>query len=381
MKILATGYNIFNFDNGIAPQKNGGSIMIADICEYLGRYNDMYFFITDKIVKEKRYGTIKILDNTYGFEEYPEYRRVKDGDQRLLCGFDHVIESINPDFVLVQTLNQFALDVIDYLEEARIKYAYVSHLFIGKNKYYSDSFSEKFEDSLYKKNDLKIITVGNGMRKRLLSEYSNIREENIYTVVNGTKIDNNSQQEPCFFNNDKRILICSGSIQPRKNQMQLIRSIALLEKEILENLRVIIIGVGSQERIDSLNNEIIENGLENVVEYHEPLEAKDMSKIYSIADGLVLPSLCEGVSLVILEALRFGKPVIMFEDNETAEDVNNEDAVILVDDHSDTGLADGIRRWYYKEWDEKRIKTYSDYFTMERVAKDYNKIIYQLVES
>ena len=90
-----------------------------------------------------------------------------------------------------------------------------------------------------------------------------------------------------------------------------------------------------------------------------------------MADGLVLPSLMEGLSLVTLEAIQHGKPVIMFADNETASDVNSPDATILVKERSDQALADAIVEWYERDWDIKKIKEYSKNFTIERVADEY----------
>ena len=84
-----------------------------------------------------------------------------------------------------------------------------------------------------------------------------------------------------------------------------------------------------------------------------------------------MSALCEGLSLVALEMLRFGKPVIMFSDNETAEDVNDDKAVVFAKDHSDQALANAIEEWYNRKWDDVYIRNYSDYFSMERVADDY----------
>ncbi len=84
-----------------------------------------------------------------------------------------------------------------------------------------------------------------------------------------------------------------------------------------------------------------------------------------------MPSLSEGLSLVATEMLSYGKPVIMFSDNETAGDINDPKVAVLAKDHSDQALADAIVEWYERDWDEKYIKEYSRYYSMERVADDY----------
>ena len=88
-----------------------------------------------------------------------------------------------------------------------------------------------------------------------------------------------------------------------------------------------------------------------------------------------MPSLIEGLSLVTLEAISYGMPVIMFSDNETAADINDTKATILVDEHSDEALAYGIEKWFAMQWDNDYIREYSKFFTLERVANDYLKII------
>ena len=97
----------------------------------------------------------------------------------------------------------------------------------------------------------------------------------------------------------------------------------------------------------------------------------EMKKVYSVADALIMPSLSEGLSLVALEMLTYGKPVIMFADNETAGDVNDSKVVVLAQDHSDQSLAAAIMEWYDRDWDDTYIKKYSNYYSMERVADEY----------
>ena len=97
----------------------------------------------------------------------------------------------------------------------------------------------------------------------------------------------------------------------------------------------------------------------------------EMEKLYTVADGLIFPSLLEGLSLVALEIMTYGKPIIMFSDNETAVDISNPEVVVLAKDHSDQALADAIRKWYETDWNMNTIKEYSHQFSMERVAQNY----------
>ena len=96
-----------------------------------------------------------------------------------------------------------------------------------------------------------------------------------------------------------------------------------------------------------------------------------MKKFYSISNGLIMPSLAEGLSLAMLENIAYGQPVILFRDSECAEDISDEGVVQIAEERSDACLANAIVKWYEKEWDKEHIVEFSKYFTMERMADDY----------
>ena len=144
-------------------------------------------------------------------------------------------------------------------------------------------------------------------------------------------------------------------------------------KDVLENIEILLVGKDSKTypTKDMLLQAIADNGLQDVIKYLGVFEQKEMKNIYSIMDGLIMPSFAEGVSLVALEALTFGKPIIAFYDNETLQDVNDSRAVVEAKNHSDKALAEAIEEWYDREWDENFILNYSKHFRMERVAQEY----------
>lgn len=96
---------------------------------------------------------------------------------------------------------------------------------------------------------------------------------------------------------DERIHICVGELSHRKNQLALASA---WKKHAGERDRLVFIGDGSlRTAIEGLCSDRIQlMGWRN-----------DMSRLMGAADALVVPSLGEGFSLVILEALATGLPV------------------------------------------------------------------------
>ena len=168
-------------------------------------------------------------------------------------------------------------------------------------------------------------------------------------------------------------MACVGRIYKRKNQIQLTRIFKHLPEKIKKELVIVVCGVEPQKipGMEDLINAIKKEKVENKVICIGELDEEGMKGLYSTVDGLIMPSMSEGLSLVALEMLVYGKPVIMFSDNETAVDVCDPCAVVLAEDRSDASLARAVEEWYDKDWDQEKIHEYATYFSMERVAQDY----------
>jgi glycosyltransferase involved in cell wall biosynthesis len=69
----------------------------------------------------------------------------------------------------------------------------------------------------------------------------------------------------------------------------------------------------------------------------------DVPRLLAAADMLVLPSIYEGLPNVVLEAMRFGKPVVATAAPGTTELVTDGQTGLLVPIHDPTALARAIR--------------------------------------
>lgn len=380
MKILSVAWNVYEkCNNEYRVLKNGGSIMIADICEFIGKKEESYLYVGNIAVQEDaQIGKIKLLRNNSYLPEIRCEETIDEWQDGLIKEFNEKIDFLKPDMVFVQGGGEFTYNALILCMKKKQKCAFVCHLYIGEK----GKLIEGYKDNIWERRvlsipNLQIIAVGNAMKSRINREM-NITDSNIHVIVNGTKIKkaiNNdlktiSQRKE---KENKKVLLCSGSLQARKNQIQIVKALQYVRKDILENISIIFVGkiLKKDDYGKRIEDEIRNNNYEDIVKIVGAVESEEMNKVYLGTDGLIMTALAEGVSLVALEAITFGKPVIMFSDNETAADVNDEQAVILIKDHSDESVAKAIEQWYEKEWDYKHIIEYSKEFNMERVADEY----------
>lgn len=384
MKILTVVWNLFDGKSKeLEVSRNGGSIMIYNICEYIGRKVDSYLFTGSVSIEECDYNHIHVVSNgKYLPENKKDIKKWQDG---LRKRFIEVLSELKPDYILIQGGGEFTYNCIKICEAYNIEFSFVDHLYIGKERAQKeDKEPYEWEKKALEVKNIRIVVVGKAMRDEIIKDYPNL-EENIYVIPNGTPFNGELCKSKLVYQYElkgKKVLLCSGSLHPRKNQMQLIQSFNLIPAVLREKIVVLFCGKDSIKipMKDKMLKEISDKGFDDALKYIGVYPMEKMKEVYSLVDGVVMPSLYEGLSLVAIEMLTYGKPVIMFSDNETAGDVNDPKAVVFANDHSDQALADAIVEWYERDWDEEYIKEYSRYFKMERVADEYIEYCRQRIE-
>lgn len=155
-------------------------------------------------------------------------------------------------------------------------------------------------------NACKIIAVSNGIKEELI-KYVGINSQKIITIYNPCNIKEiikKSKEKPELKIDDYILNI--GRLEDQKGQWHLIRAFKEVNKEF-PNLKLVIIGRGSLSKY--LKKLSINLGLsDNVI-----ILEKKFNNIFPIirnAKFIVLSSLFEGFSNIIVEALSLGKPVV-----------------------------------------------------------------------
>lgn len=373
MKILSVAWAIYDDRiDQFANNCTGGGLVIKNLCEYIGKKQESYLLLGISQMPDMMLGNIHIVGTDYyKYEGQNDLNEIEKRLQKMCFCFEKSVEKIKPDIVNFHGIGMFVIRCINICINKNIPYVFTEHLYIGLNKNYSGyDTSVELEKELYSIKNIKVIAVSNGMKKKILRDFTLIKDEQIKVIVNGTDFcaDNtNSSLE----NKNKKILLCIGSITPRKNQMQIIDCYNLIDKEVRENIQILFCG---NDRMNGLLKEAIwDKNIQNNLKYIGSVSSNEMKNYYSAAAGLIMPSKAEGLSIAALEAISYGLPVIMFKDSECAEDLNDEKVSCFVNEHNDECLAQAITKWYNGMWDKSYIQKYSENFTMEKMANDYIK--------
>lgn len=377
MKVLTATWAIYDkrlkeFEN----VRTGGGLIIKNLCEELGKHIESYLIIWRDDLPQMELGRIHLVKN-YGNSKVilceDKEKRIADRMSIRKAAFEKALEDIKPDLVSFQGMSEISIECMKICDAKKIKYLYTEHLFIRRDKdFIENAEALEWEQVLYNKPELNIVAISNGMKKCILHDFPQISENKITVIPNGTDF------KPVKYESDivekynlrgKKILICAGSICQRKNQIAIVNAYEDIDADIRANIAVIFLG---NDRLKgALSEAICQSENQKNLIYAGAVSSEEMKEYYSIADGLIMPSFAEGLSIAALEMIAYGKPIIMFSDSECVDDLNDPKISVLAKERTNAGLAKAIEKWYFQEWDTEYIKKFSDYFSMERVTEDY----------
>lgn len=352
----------------------GAGMVIKNICEYIGRHAESYLLLGKCRLPQMQLGHIHIV----GTDAEPDVEeeglgRVEKHLRVMTNAFRSALERIKPDIVDFHGIGELTQRCIGVCIETKTPYVYTEHLFIAKDKQF-DQYDQTLEwqERLYPIPGLRIIAVSSGMKHKIIRDYPSISSGNIQVITNGTDfvadmVQSDFRSRYGLFG--KKVLLCVGTILDRKNQCQLVRTFRLLPSAVQDKLKILFCGYDSMN--GELQDRIAAAGLQDKLIYAGAVGNEDMKKFYSVADGLVMPSYAEGLSIAALEAIAYGLPVILFSDSECAEDLDDEKVVCIAGERSDGCLAEAVSDWYGREWDRRYIADYAKRFSLERVAAEY----------
>ncbi len=235
--------------------------------------------------------------------------------------------------------------------------------------------SYKYFPELFKKKDLfklrwwggysikkarKVITISQSSKDDIMKEYG-ISERKISVINVGVKTLQASKmtKEELFtkYNLSYPYILFVGTLQPRKNITRLIEAysqIASNGNRINSNEELVIIGRRGWQ-FDEILSAPEKYGVTRKVHFLEDVTDDDLPLFYKHAEVFVLPSLYEGFGLPVLEAMKYGCPVITSSVSSLPE--AGGDAALYVDPKSVEDIASKIKKVLAdKELREKMIK-------------------------
>lgn len=177
-------------------------------------------------------------------------------------------------------------------------------------------------------------------------------------------------------------LVCAARLHPNKGHRYLIEAIKILEsdKRYAGNIKLLLLGDGKLE--ENLRKQVEDLELEHCIEllgYRE-----DVYEIFSVADAFILPSINEGLPVVLIEAMAAKLPIISTQIPGIQEIVKHERNGLLVPPADPEMLANAIEKLLV---DPERFKAYGangrfeveTKFSIESITKQYEEIYYCLM--
>lgn len=193
----------------------------------------------------------------------------------------------------------------------------------------------------------------------LLSETGRIEVIPCGTTANFHSLPQDIAREKLGWSEQEKVLLYVGRFAPRKGIETLVRSCANLKQRGIENLKLVIVGGSTLDRLDGPESKRIE-------ELVETLEIQDQTHFagridhdwlpwyYSAADVCVIPSYYEPFGLVAIEAIACGTPVVASKVGGLRFTIQPEETGLLVPPKDEIALADAIEQVLGDElWAEK----------------------------
>lgn len=295
------------------------------------------YFFAKKLVQKNKY------DSSHSFFTVP-------------CGFISFLLKIK--FKIPYIVSLRGSDVPGYSERFAFLYFFIKPLV-----------------SLIWKKSSAVISNSQGLKELALRTNS---KQEIGVIPNGIDINQFIKPESykvIRFNDEKFKILCVTRITPRKGVRYLMEAFKKLSQES-DNISLQIIGDGDEKNdLEKLAKEL---GIENRVEFTGLVPHEKLPPYFEQADVFVLPSLNEGMSNSMLEALASGLPLIATDTGGTREliEEGKNGFVVKMKDAGD--LADKIKLLMNdpdlrKQMGEASRKK-AEMMSWEKVAKEYMKV-------
>ncbi len=228
----------------------------------------------------------------------------------------------------------------------------------------------------------KIITISKSSKNDIIKEYcvDSGRIEVVYPgikqglMMNDKGLTANDLNKK--FGIEKDYILFVGTLQPRKNIEKLIEAFSILKKK---DLQLVIVGKKGWMYEDILNAPK-KFGMTDRVKFLNSVTDEDLPSFYKNAICFVLPSLYEGFGLPVIEAMKYGCPVItsnisslpeaggdsaIYFDPKDAEDIAKKIDQVISDENLRSEM---IKKGY------QQVKK----FSWEKTARETLKVLEEL---
>lgn len=220
----------------------------------------------------------------------------------------------------------------------------------------------------------KIITISESSKSDIIKKYK-VSSSEVAVVYPGIKKESTSMNHELGmdelrkkFGISNKYILFVGTLQPRKNVERLIEAFAKLKREDLD---LVIIGKKGW-MFDDILDAPKKFHIEPRVRFLHEVTDEELPPFYKNAVMFVLPSLYEGFGLPVLEAMKYGCPVITSDISSLPE--AGGDAALYVDPNNVDDIASKMRKLLEDENLRKDLiakgKKQIEKFSWEKSAKE-----------
>jgi glycosyltransferase involved in cell wall biosynthesis len=140
------------------------------------------------------------------------------------------------------------------------------------------------------------------------------------------------------------IILCTGMICERKNQLTAVKAIAEVVKTN-SHVKLVFTGkVGEVDYYKRIHDYINENKLTNFVEFKGEVSKQELYNLYHTASIFLYPSAAEVRPAVIIEALTFRLPIVASNIQANTDILLDKGCAVLVDPHDIDGIVVAVTR-------------------------------------
>jgi len=232
-----------------------------------------------------------------------------------------------------------------------------------------------------------IITVSEEVKRNYLEKVSKARPDKLRVIYNGVdpqffkKLDSSDElMSSLKIKKGSPVIGIAARLAPEKDHMTFLEAASIVSR-VCPQARFLIVGKGPEEM--NIRAQIESRNLQDKVMLLG--YRRDIPEILNLLDIFVLPSIREGFSLAILEAMAVGKPVIATDVGGNREAVVNGVTGFIVPKRDPSSLALQILTLIRNpeiaaEMGEKGRKRVLERFTIEATVAEITKFYLELLE-
>ena len=314
------------------------------------------------------------------------------GQELQQKGFQHFCLQRKPGFDLDiikatrKLILEHKVDIVHCHQYTPYTYGWFGSLFTGKpiiftehGRFYPDFSSPKrrFINPILQWRTAAITAIS-AATKQALVDFEFLSADKIDVIYNGIA-DTRVTPSPTLaselgLQSGDIVLGTISRLDPIKNQTMMLRAFQRAHKE-LPNLKLLVVGDGPQrDELHALSKELNLN--DSVI--FTGFQPKPQAYL-ALMDVFLLPSLSEGTSMTLLEAMSFGKPSIATAVGGTPEILQHQETGLLTANKDEDGLTHamltlGGSETLRKTYGSQARQHYEKRFTLSAMTRQYEAL-------